>query len=67
MKRVEIVRSEESLGSWAEEKLFSDLFLGSGSDNSESLEARIEDRVHDLLSTGVILSRIITQSQKTQV
>lgn len=65
MKRVEIVRSEESLGYWEEEKLLSDLFLCSGCDKSESLGARIEDRVHDLLSTGVILSRFITQSQKT--
>lgn len=65
MKRVEIVRSEESLGTWAEEKLLFDLFLGSECDNSESLEARIEDRVHDLLSTGGILPRFITQSQQT--
>lgn len=65
MKRVEIVRFEESLDTWVEEKLLSDLFSGSGRDKSESLEARIEDRVHDLLSTGVILPRFITQSQKT--
>lgn len=45
--------------------MLSDLFSGSGRDKSESLEARIGDRVHDLLSTGVILSRFITQSQKT--
>lgn len=59
MKRVEIFRSEESLCTWTEEKRLSD--LGSGCDNSESLEARLEEKE----STGVILSHFITQSQKT--